>query len=584
MKQDNSTMNFSRALIITSVSSILSFSIFGCTSSVTLPSNSSVMSNKQTPEFYGTLDPYASESVYFLLTDRFVDGDKTNNHEAQGGKYPSFDIPLNGPDGQQANVGYLGGDFKGVLNNAEYIQNMGFTSVWLTPIYDNPDQAFNGGDKVAFGEYYKDGGKTGYHGYWANNFYQVDEHLPSKDLSFADLTKQLKNKHDLNFVLDIVANHGSPSYSMVEDQPKFGEIYDQSGKLVANHQNIHPEKLDPSNPMHAFFNTHTGLAQLSDLNENNEAVLDYFEGAYLKWIAQGAHALRVDTIKEMPHHFWKKLFDRIRQHHPDIFIFGESYSYDAEFIAEHTRPENGGASVLDFPGRKAITEVFENTDSDFSDILSYLHLDDGIYQNPYELMTFYDNHDMERMNATDEGFIDANNWLFTTRGIPVIYYGSEINFMTGQPEHKGNRNYLGQQRIEQAKNYIIHNELTSIAHVRKSSVALQRGLQVNADFKGDLASFYRVYQNNGDNQTALVLLNKGDSEAEFTLDKMMSTGLWTDAMTGQEYLIDNNNLALNLTVKSHGVAVLLLNSPINNSELLTQLLSQQSKLHEAASQ
>ncbi|WP_259365350.1 alpha-amylase family glycosyl hydrolase [Colwellia sp. BRX10-3] len=584
MKKDNSTMNFSRALTLTSVSTILSLSIFGCTFSVKQPSNSSIISNQQNPVFYGTLNPYASESVYFLLTDRFVDGDKTNNHEAQGGKYPSFDIPLNGPDGQHANVGYLGGDFKGVLSNAEYIKNMGFTSVWLTPIYDNPDQAFNGGEKVAFGEYYKDGGKTGYHGYWANNFYQVDEHLPSKDLSFAGLTKQLKDKHDLNLVLDIVANHGSPSYSMVEDQPKFGEIYDQGGKLVADHQNIYPENLDPSNPMHAFFNTHTGLAQLSDLNENNEAVLDYFEGAYLKWIAQGAHALRVDTIKEMPHHFWKKLFGRIRQHHPDIFIFGESYSYDAEFIAEHTRSENGGVSVLDFPGRKAITEVFENTDSDFSDILSYLHLDDGVYQNPYELMTFYDNHDMERMNATDEGFIDANNWLFTARGIPVVYYGSEINFMTGKPEHKGNRNYLGQQRIEQAKNHIIHNELTSIAHVRKSSVALQRGLQVNVDFKDDMASFYRVYQNNGDNQTALVLLNKGNSEAEFTLDKMLSTGLWTNAMTGQEYLVDNNDLALNITVKSHGVAVLLLNSAINNSELQTQLLRQQSKLHEAVSQ
>ena len=577
-------MNLSRALTLTSVSTILSLSIMGCASSLKKPPEPSFISSQKDSAFYGTLNPYASESVYFLLTDRFVDGDKTNNQEDQGGKYPSFDIPLNGPNGQQANVGYLGGDFKGVLNNAEYISNMGFTSVWLTPIYDNPDQAFNGGEKVAFGEYYKDGGKTGYHGYWANNFYQVDEHLPSKDLTFADLTKQLKDQHNLNFVLDIVGNHGSPSYSMVEDQPKFGEIYDQNDKLIADHQNLHPEKLDPKNLMHAFYNTHTGLAQLSDINENNEAVLDYFEGAYLKWIAQGAHSLRVDTIKEMPHHFWKKLFDRIRQHHPDIFIFGESYSYDAEFIAEHTRPENGGVSVLDFPGRKAITEVFERSDSDFSNILSYLHLDDGVYQNPYELMTFYDNHDMERMNATDEGFIDANNWLFTARGIPVVYYGSEINFMTGKAEHKGNRNYLGQQRVKQAKNHIIHNELTNIAHVRKNSVSLQRGLQVNLDFNGDLASFYRVYQNNDDNQTALVLLNKGDSEAEFNIQKMLSTGLWIDAITGKEYKIDRNDLAFNIKVKGHGATVLLLNSPVNNAELHAQLIAQQGKLHAAISQ
>ncbi|TYK66296.1 alpha-amylase family glycosyl hydrolase [Colwellia echini] len=572
-------MNIYRTIALTSVSAVLTFSTLGYTSSLNQSQILEKSPSNQNTDFYGTLNPYAAESVYFILTDRFVDGDKTNNQEKQGGKYPTFDIPLNGPDGQQANVGYLGGDFKGVLNNADYIKNMGFTSVWLTPIYDNPDQAFNGGDKVAFGEYYKDGGKTGYHGYWASNFYEVDEHLPSKGLTFADLTKQLKQQHDLNFVLDIVANHGSPSYTMIEDQPKFGEIYNQDGKLIADHQNIHPEKLAPNKPLHAFYNTHTGLAQLSDINENNEAVLDYFEGAYLKWISQGAHSLRVDTIKEMPHQFWKKLFDRIRVHHPEIFIFGESYSYEAEFIAEHTRPENGGVSVLDFPGRKAITEVFENPESNFSNILSYLHLDDGMYQNPYELMTFYDNHDMERMNATDEGFIDANNWLFTSRGIPVVYYGSEINFMTGEPEHKGNRNYLGQQKIEQAKNHIIHRELTNIANIRKNSVALQRGLQVNLDFNKNLASFYRVYQNDDDNQTALVLLNKGNTEAKFNVDKMLSSGLWTDAITGKEYLVDNNNSVLNITVKAHGVKVLLLNSPINNIELQQQLALQQSKVH-----
>lgn len=573
-------MKLTRVFTYTAITTVLSLTFLGCASSFDQPAQLSSSKHHSNTTFYGTLEPYAAESVYFLLTDRFVDGDKSNNHENQGGKYPSFNIPLIGPDGQEANVGYLGGDFQGVLNNAKYIQDMGFTSVWLTPIFDNPDQAFSGGEQVTFGAYYKDGGKTGYHGYWGSNFYEVDEHLPSVNLSFAELTSQLKEDYNLNFVLDIVGNHGSPSYSMVEDQPKFAEIYDQNGTLIADHQNIHPEKLDPTNPLHSFFNTHTGLAQLSDINENNEAVLDYFEGAYLKWIAQGAHALRVDTIKEMPHHFWKKLFDRIRQHHPDIFIFGESYSYDAEFIAEHTRPENGGVSVLDFPGRAAITSVFENQDSNFKDILSYLHLDDGVYQNPYELMTFYDNHDMARMNASDEGFIDANNWLFTARGIPVIYYGSEINFMTGLPEHKGNRNYLGQQRIEQAKKHIIHNELTRIAHVRKQSVALQHGLQINLEFSGDQASFYRVYQNEEESQTALVLLNKGDDDAVFNIQSMLSNGLWVDAISNEQFDVNSNQPVIKTRVKGHGIKVLLLNSLIDHPELKAQLTAQQNKLHQ----
>ncbi|NQY63739.1 MAG: cyclomaltodextrin glucanotransferase [Alteromonadaceae bacterium] len=579
-------MKLNRILAVISANTILSLSLLGCAtnsetptvSSNTLQQEAKKESKEKIEQFYGTLNPYAAESVYFLLTDRFVDGDKSNNQETQGGEFPSFNRSLKGPDGLHANVGYMGGDFKGVLNNAEYIKNMGFTSVWLTPIYDNPDQAFSGGEEVTFGAYYKDGGKTGYHGYWGVNFYEVDEHLPSKDLSFADFTRQLKEKHDLNFVLDIVANHGSPSYTMPKDQPQFGEIYDEKGVLIADHQNIHPEKLDPANPLHAFFNTHTGLAQLSDINENNEAVLDYFEGAYLKWIDQGVHALRVDTIKEMPHTFWKKLFDRIRIHHPDIFMFGESYSYDAKFLAEHTRPENGGASILDFPGRKAITSVFENPDSDYNAILSYLHLDDGVYQNPYELMTFYDNHDMERMNATDEGFIDANNWLFTSRGIPVIYYGSEVNFMTGKPEHQGNRNYFGQERIEKAKTHIIQKELTRIANIRKNSIALQRGLQINLEFKGDQASFYRVYQDGDNSQTALVLLNKGNADKEFNIKHLLSKGEWSDAISGEKFTVSSDKLSFTTNVKPHGIKVLLHNSRVNNPELIDKLVEHQSKL------
>lgn len=535
--------------------------------------NEQAVETSLTPEisYYGTLNSYAEQAIYFALTDRFVDGDPSNNHQDQGGDYPTFNRLLIGPNGETANVGYMGGDFKGVLNNAQYIQDMGFTSIWLTPIHDNPDQAFSGGEPVTYGAYYKDGGKTGYHGYWGVNFFAVDEHLPSRDLSFQQMTKALKQTYDLDFVLDIVGNHGSPSYSMPIDQPKFGEIYDQNSVLIADHQNIHPEKLDKTNPLHQFYNQQTGLAQLSDIDENNPAVLDYFEAAYLKWIGQGAHALRVDTIKEMPHAFWQKLFARIRAKHPDIFIFGESYSFDPEFIAEHTKAENGAASVLDFPGRKAITEVFENDDSDFKSILSYLHLESGIYANPYELMTFYDNHDMTRMNASDSGFINANNWLFTSRGIPVIYYGSEVNFMTGKAEHEGNRNYFGQARIDQAKHHPIQQSLTRIANVRKHSIALQKGLQINLEFSRNKASFLRIFEHQGEHQTALVLLNKGIAVEQFEITEMLSAGSWIDAFSGEEILVQDQNPRLNTTVKANGVKVLFFNDAVTNIDLLEAL-------------
>ncbi len=560
------SMKMTRKIVFTSVSAAM-LTLAGCASH----SPEDIAALQKNAEFFGTTHPYAEEQVYFALTDRFVDGDPSNNHTEQGGKYHTFNRPLIGEKGETANVGYMGGDFKGVLNNAQYIKDMGFTSIWLTPPFENPDEAFRGGEPVTYGAYYKDGGKTGYHGYWGVNFFEIDEHWPSQDLSFEQFVSRLKQDYDLNFVLDIVGNHGSPSYSMPEDQPLFGEIYNEAGELIADHQNIHPEQLDYNNPLHRFFNKHTGLAQLSDLNENNPDVVDYFERAYLKWLGQGVHAVRIDTIKEIPHAFWKDLLDRLRKKYPDTFFFGESYSYEAEFIAEHTRPENGGASVLDFPGQAAITQVFENEDSDFEDILSYLHLDDGVYQNPYELMTFYDNHDMARMNASDEGFINANNWLFTSRGIPVIYYGSEVNFMTGKKEHQGNRNFFGQKRVDAAKNHPIQQALTRIANIRKSHVALQKGLQLNLDFDDDTASFYRVYQKDGVNQTALVLLNKGDTAADFKVKKWLSTGAWQEVMTQESYEVSQTQDAIETQVPANGVKIFVRNAPVNDYRMLKAL-------------
>src|SRR5687767_12567915 len=101
--------------------------------------------------YYGTAEPFASEAVYFVLTDRFVDGDPANNQRDQGGANRTFDRPLVGPTGVADNIGYLGGDFKGILDNAAYIREMGFTAVWITPIVDNPDEAFTGGNRIGEG-------------------------------------------------------------------------------------------------------------------------------------------------------------------------------------------------------------------------------------------------------------------------------------------------------------------------------------------------------------------------------------------------------------------------------------------------
>jgi len=505
-------------------------------------------------QYFGTLEPFASESVYFIVTDRFVDGDASNNFPRQGGvDLGSFDTEIKLQGMAPANIGYLGGDFRGVLDNADYISEMGFTAVWLTPIIDNPDEAFTGGIRPGEG-FGADLGKSGYHGYWGVNFFEVDEHLESPDLSFADLTRSLANEHDLKFVLDVVCNHGSPSYSMPEDQEKYGELYDADGVLVADHQNLRPQELDPENPLHRFYHREPDLAQLSNLNDENPEVLEYFVAAYTQWLDQGVAAFRIDTIKHMPHAFWQQFSERMRQERPGLFIFAESYTFDAAQIAQHTWPENGGISVLDFPGQEAMGEVFAG-EAPYADLLTYLNLESQLYQNPYELMTFYDNHDISRLDADENGFIDAHNWMFTSRGIPVVYYGSEIGFRAGTPEHGGNRDYFGQENVELARSHPIRAELSKIAAIRKNAVSLQRGLQLNLEFTADTAAFYRVYQQGGEQQTALVLLNKANDEKSMAVAGWTFGADWVDAESGQQIEFSAGDEVL--TVPAHGVRVIL---------------------------
>lgn len=520
-------------------------------------------------DIYGTTEPFASESIYFVMTDRFVNGDPSNDHRDQGGTHRTFDVPTPGaPEGESDNIGYMGGDFKGIVENAGYIRDMGFTSVWVTPIVDNPDEAFTGGAAAKWGGMFTDRGKTGFHGYWGINFYKLDEHLPSEGLDFAGFTRAMKEQK-LDVVLDIVGNHGSPAYSMPKMRPQYGKLYDRDGKLVADHQNLDPDKLDPAHKrLHAFYNTSGGLAQLSDFNQDNPAVLEYLVGAYEQWIDQGAAAFRVDTIAWMPHSFWKKFADRIRAKRPGFFMFGEAFNYDAALIAGHTLERSGHYSVLDFPLRGKMMSTFEKKDSDFAELATALYLEDGPYTNPYDLVTFYDNHDMARMNATDEGFIDANNWLFTARGIPAVYYGSETGFMRGRAEHMGNRNYYGQDRVDAAGKSPIYPALKRIATLRRESPALQRGLQLNLRMKGDEAVFYRVYQHQGITQTALVLLNKGDAARSMAVSEYLQSGTWRDGFTGKKLKVGKQ---LRAEVPAHGVRVLFFDQALTRKDLRARL-------------
>lgn len=564
---------------ITSLALAIALGIGGCAS--TSPRDAAT-TTAPAKDYYGTLEPFAANAVYFVVTDRFVNGDTSNDHRDQGGAHRTFDIPLPACDGVVDNVGYLGGDFKGIADNLDYIRGMGFGAIWITPIVDNPDEAFTGGTPPGCGTILTDQGKSGYHGYWGTNFFKLDEHLPSPGLDFAGLA-DVVHANGMKLVLDIVGNHGSPGWTMPKPQPKFGQVFDQSGTLIADHQNLPPQALHPArNPLHRFYNT-TGpvdgakgsifdgnLAQLADFDAGNPAVLDYMVEAYGHWIDQGADAFRIDTISWMPPAFWDAFTRRIRAKRSGFFMFGEAFDYDASKIATHTLPGHGEVSVLDFPMKQAMDEVFGRKGAGFERLAPSLFLIDGPYANPYDLATFYDNHDMPRMDASDDGFIDAHNWLFTARGIPVVYYGSEMGFMRGRAEHAGNRNYFGSEGIAAARQSPIHAALARIANVRAATPALQRGLQLDITLEGNRAAFYRVLQHGDVRQVALVLLNKGDAPQRFDIAAMLQAGRWRSALDGGTVDVDAGG-TLSADVAAHGVQVFLLDAVVTQPALQAAL-------------
>ena len=381
---------------------------------------------------------------------------------------------------------------------------MGFTAVWITPIVDNPDEAFTGGDAVNWGGFFTDRGKTGYHGYWGVNFYELDEHLPSPGLDFAGLTQGLHGA-------------GPEDGARHRRQPRLAGVHDAEGpagvrqglrrataSCVADHQNLPPEKLDPAhNPLHAFYNTRPDAgAAVATSTTTIRRVLDYLVGAYLQWIEQGADAFRIDTIRVDA----ARVLASVRRtasarKHPGFFMFGEAFDYDAGKIAAHTLarerrrqrarlPAEGGAWTRCSGARARGFETHAAARCTWRTART---------ANPYDLMTFYDNHDMARMDASDEGFIDAHNWLFTARGIPVVYYGSEIGFSAAAPSMPATATTSAQERIDAGAQAA---RSTRAAHAHRARCAPPRrhcsaACRSTCECRATRAAFYRVLQHDG---------------------------------------------------------------------------------------
>jgi glycosidase/predicted alpha/beta superfamily hydrolase len=368
------------------------------------------------------------------MPDRFANGDTTNDRTA---KSPAL---INRAEGRY----YHGGDIAGVRQKLPYLQSLGITAVWLTPIYDN-------NDTINDVERYDGKPVTDYHGYGATDFYGVDEHLGT----LAEYKAMVDDAHTLGIkvIMDMVANHTGPYHPWVKDSP--------TPTWFHGTKSAHPDNTwdrwtiaDPYGNAATRASTLDGwfAGFLPDLNQDDPEVARYIIQNTLWWAGMtGIDGIRQDTWQYVPRSFWKPWMAAIKREYPAMRVVGEVFPGDEPSLAFHfdgSAHSDGLKVKLDYlfdsPIFFAAREAFARGGSlkEVATVLSRDH----IYPDASRLMSFIDSHDVERFmhekGATIAGLMLANTFLFTTRGTPLLYYGDEIA-MPGGPDPDNRRDFPG---------------------------------------------------------------------------------------------------------------------------------------------
>ncbi|MCO5044537.1 MAG: alpha-amylase family glycosyl hydrolase [Kiritimatiellae bacterium] len=374
-------------------------------------------------------DDWRDQNFYFIFTDRFNDGDPSNNNaNPQSSASPANSRRIHG------------GDFKGIQEKLHYIKALGATALWITPIPQNY-------------------GNSGYHGYGADNFYSLQPNWGTTN----DLKEMVNAAHDLGIYvcLDIVLNHQgdridsanaawNTAFNINGYPPRWrnGQGYPAPFNLLTNFHNngVIKNYTDPEQILGE-------LSGLDDLRTETEYVRSNLVEIYKHWIrVADFDGFRLDTVKHAEIGVWQYFNPAIRAYATSLgktnfFQFGEVYDGSDAKAGYYTGTKAGGAfandSILDYPLYFSVNSVFAEASGNTRQIEDRYNRISTYYDpySHYRLVTFLDNHDQARFmnkagNNTNRLAL-ALNWLYTSRGIPCLYYGTEQNFNgSGDPNNR----------------------------------------------------------------------------------------------------------------------------------------------------
>ncbi|MEU4124379.1 pullulanase-type alpha-1,6-glucosidase [Streptomyces virginiae] len=513
------------------------------------------------------------EQFYFVLPDRFANGDPRNDRGGLTGS--RLETGLDPTD----KGFYQGGDLKGLTDRLDYIKGLGTTAIWMAPIFKNQPVQGKGDDVSA-----------GYHGYWITDFTQVDPHFGTN----ADLERLIDKAHakGMKVFFDVITNHTADvvdyreaSYSYLskgafpyltkdgvpfddkdyaDGKGKFpkvdGESFPRTPFVPAAKKNLKvPGWLnDPTMYHNRGDSTFAGESSeqgdffgLDDLWTERPEVVSGMEKIYEKWVKDfRIDGFRIDTVKHVNTEFWTQWATALDAYaaergRDDFFMFGEVYSADTAVTSPYVTRGRLDAT-LDFPLQDAI-RAYASQGAAASRLGSVL-ADDYRYTsgkaNAYEQVTFLGNHDMgrfgaflkqDRPGAAEQELLGryrlANELMFFSRGNPVVYSGDEQGF-TGAGGDKDSRqplfaskvaDYLDDDQLGTARTHAsdaydpehpLYKEISALSKLTKAHPALRDGIQSERFSDGSVYAFAR-----------------------------------TDARTRTEYLVAANNGAESRTVE-----------------------------------
>jgi glycosidase len=490
---------------------------------------------------------WREQIVYFVMIDRFADGDASNNVQA------GLEFDANN------SAKYSGGDLAGIMAQLDYIQGLGASALWITPPIAHVwwDGASNYG---------------GYHGYWSRDFESIDPHFGSQQ-DYLKLSQALHARGML-LIQDIVVNHMG-NYFSYDDQWRADDAtrgYRRNSALLPKLSPARPFELnDPRRaqdlkasiyhwtPAIKDFSEQRQerdfqLAELDDLNTEHARVRSALRRAYGKWIREvGVDAFRIDTAFYVPPEFFDDFLRSTergaegiewvaRQTGRDNFLsFGEGFGIDRGMetrqsakIADYLVGQRGEPrlpSMLNFPLYGSLQEVFARGAA--TEVLAHRI---EVMQRDFKALpvmpTFIDNHDVDRFlaGADQQSLKLALLSMFTLPGIPTIYYGTEQGFRE-QRAAMFKTGYASQGKDHFERAAPLYQYLAALATLRKSERALTHGrVEILArDTHGPGLLAYRAIRQLGtDSGEALVLINSSDHE-------VLAAGLKGDWQPGTSF-------------------------------------------------